>query len=182
MRGLILAVVVFQASMALGAEKIPSPPVPEQLSQVYQIQLRRLDGRSVLCNAQKVVEGSTERKGKWVIIAEITGDPWGFLTWWNAERARRGMQPVAYDGDLSSFAAKNNPPQLTAKCSGHYVVDPSAWQIAFFLWTPNVAEAGNGFLASPSHASVLLDPTIKVAGIALNTDGAGYAWTVNAIR
>ena len=89
------------------------------------------------------------------------------------------MAPVGYDGNLSNWAAKNNPPQLAARCSGHHV-NPNTWQIAFFLWTPRVEDAGNGFLASSEHAKVLLDPAIRVAGIAMNTDGAGYAWTVNA--
>ena len=183
MRGLIFAVVLgWQVSVALGGEKEKEKPFPpEQLSEVYQAHFRRLNGRVVLCNAQKVLAGHPTRVGKWVIVQEITGDPWGFLAWWNGERARRGMAPVGYDGNLSNWAAKNNPPQLAARCSGHHV-NPNTWQIAFFLWTPSPVEAGNGFLASPGHRSVLLDPSIKVAGIAMNTDGAGYAWTVNATR
>jgi hypothetical protein len=155
-------------------------PPAEQLSDLHSVLIRRTDGRTIQCNARKVLQGHPTRIGKWVVYQEIRSDPWGFLNWLNNVRIRAGLALVRYDANLSAWAALNNPPQLAAGASGHHV-NPNAWQVAFFGPT-NAVDAGNGFLASPGHASVLLDPAITTVGIAASADSRGWAWTVNALR
>lgn len=103
----------------------------------------------------------------------VGGDPGAFLDWLNRTRVAYGLPAVGYDPTLEAWATANNNSQA-AYGLGHFVMGPArrqnaAWNLGF----PGVEAA---WLASPGHASALLDPTIRFVGIAWS---AGYA-TFNA--
>ena len=107
-------------------------------------------------------------------VRTIDTDPYGFLAWLNGVRAMYGLSSLAYDPNLAAWASANNYYQALAGVSSHHV-NPNCYQVAFYgPW--NAIDAGIGWLNSPSHASVLLSPTIAAIGIA----GNGNSWTANA--
>ena len=100
------------------------------------------------------------------------GDPYGFTGWLNATRAAYGLSAVGYDPNLSSWAAMNNNHQASYGI-GHFVMGPARRQNSAMGGFPGIESM---WLASPAHASALLDPTIRWIGIA----GLGAYWTFNA--
>lgn len=100
-------------------------------------------------------------------IQNQQSDPYGFMNWLNGIRARYNLPSVSYDQNLSNHAAINNNYGL-----GHAYMGPARRQNS--AQTPNFP--GDMWLASPGHASALLDPTIRWFGIAFN----GMYWTFNA--
>ena len=99
-------------------------------------------------------------------------DPYGFVDWLNATRSGEGLEPVAYDAELSAWAARNNDEQAR-RGLGHYVTGPARRQNA---GRGPFAAMGPLWMASPPHRDALLDPTIRRAGIA----GSGGFWTFNS--
>ena len=100
------------------------------------------------------------------------GDPYGFTSWLNGVRAQYGLGPVSYDSDLSAWANMNNA-QQNNQGLGHHVMGPARRQNSAM---GDAASIGGQWLASPAHAAALLDPSIRVIGIA----GMGAYWTFNA--
>jgi uncharacterized protein YkwD len=100
------------------------------------------------------------------------GDPYGFTSWLNATRAAYGLPAVGYDPNLASWAAVNNSHQASYGI-GHFVMGPARRQNSAMGGFPGIESM---WLASPAHASALLDPTIRWIGIA----GLGAYWTFNA--
>jgi hypothetical protein len=100
------------------------------------------------------------------------GDPYGFLGWLNATRASVGLPAVGYDANLSAWASMNNVQQNSIGL-GHHVMGPARRQNSAM---GNAASIGAQWMASPAHRSALLDPSIRMIGIA----GLGAYWTFNA--
>jgi len=99
-------------------------------------------------------------------------DPYGFLGWLNSTRASYGLPAVGYDANLSNWAAMNNSHQA-ARGMGHFVMGPARRQNAAMGAFANI---GSMWMNSPAHRAALLDPTIRMIGIA----GLGAYWTFNA--
>ncbi|WP_169975027.1 CAP domain-containing protein [Tautonia rosea] len=104
--------------------------------------------------------------------AASQGDPHGFTAWLNGIRSQYGLAPVAYDENLSAWANMNNA-QQNSRGLGHHVMGPARRQNSAM---GSAASIGAQWLASPAHAAALLDPSIRVIGIA----GMGAYWTFNA--
>lgn len=104
--------------------------------------------------------------------APAQGDPHGFTAWLNGIRGQYGLAPVAYDANLSAWANMNNA-QQNSYGLGHHVMGPARRQNSAM---GSAASIGTQWLASPPHAAALLDPSIRVIGIA----GMGAFWTFNA--
>jgi uncharacterized protein YkwD len=104
--------------------------------------------------------------------AASQGDPHGFTAWLNGIRSQYGLAPVAYDANLSAWANMNNA-QQNSHGLGHHVMGPARRQNSAM---GSAASIGAQWLASPPHAAALLDPSIRVIGIA----GMGAFWTFNA--
>ena len=103
----------------------------------------------------------------------MVGDRHGVFGIINRIRAQRGLRQLAYDQSLANWAAQNNAGQLRAGYSSHHT-NPGAYQVAFV--GPATADAAvNGWLSSPAHASVLLNPNVTTIGVAMT----GNAWTAN---
>jgi len=87
----------------------------------------------------------------------------------NVVRAGYGLRALVYDGNLA-WAARNN-----AAGGGHQVIPPGCRQN--YAWNfADVSAVVRAWLASPGHASALLDATITTSGGALD---AGRNWTWN---
>ncbi len=114
-----------------------------------------------------------------------SGDPSGFTDALNAARAERGLAAVAYSPGAVEVAAVNNSRQ-TAYGLGHHVLGGlgqvagmGPWDASGVLWS---------WLASPSHAAILLDPNLACVGYACSgwyhtasTSSAGIAgWQVGS--
>jgi uncharacterized protein YkwD len=99
-------------------------------------------------------------------------DPYGFTNWLNGVRAQYGLPAVAYDDNLSRWADQNNAHQ-NSRGLGHFVMGPARRQNSAM---GGYGSIGSMWLASPAHASALLDPSIRAIGIA----GSGAYWTFNA--
>ena len=69
-----------------------------------------------------------------------TTDPYGFAAILNAHRAAAGLSPVAYDHDLSAWAAQNNAEQ-SSRGLGHHGVAKAANQLIVAGNIALVAEA-----------------------------------------
>ena len=104
--------------------------------------------------------------------APATGDPYGFTNWLNGVRAQRGLAPVGYDPNLAAWANSNNA-QQQARGIGHFVMGPARRQNSAM---GHYASIGAMWMASPAHQAALLDPSIRMIGIA----GLGAYWTYNA--
>ncbi|QDV33141.1 CAP domain-containing protein [Tautonia plasticadhaerens] len=104
--------------------------------------------------------------------ATAYGDPYGFTAWLNGVRAQYGLSAVSYDANLSAWANANNA-QQNSQGMGHHVMGPARRQNSAM---GSAGSIGSQWLASPAHAAALLDPSIRVIGIA----GMGAYWTFNA--
>lgn len=101
-------------------------------------------------------------------------DPYGFAAYLNAYRAAAGLAPLAYDNDLSAWAAQNNV-QQAGRGLGHHV-NPNCFQNC--AWnTPDAASTAGEWLNSPGHRANMLNPSVTCYGIAY---GPGPYWTLNA--
>ena len=108
-----------------------------------------------------------------VVARVVYGDRHGVFGIINRIRAQRGLRQLAYDQALAAAADQNNAGQLRAGYSSHHT-NPGAYQVAYV--GPTTADAAvNGWLASPSHAGVLLNPNVTTIGVAMT----GNAWTAN---
>ena len=103
--------------------------------------------------------------------ASYQGDPYGFLSWLNAYRARHGRAPVSWDANLANWAAQNSAAQ-SRRGLGHWVMGPARRQNSAM---GSFAQIGPMWAASPPHNAALLDPTVTVAGLA----GSGNWWTLD---
>lgn len=88
--------------------------------------------------------------------AEITG-PLDATAWINAVRARSGLGPVAYDAGLAADASANS-----AGGFGHSFMGRARRQN---VGVGPIVSVQVAWLASPLHASAILDPTITRAAI-----------------
>jgi uncharacterized protein YkwD len=104
--------------------------------------------------------------------AAPASDPYGFTSWLNGVRAQHGLPAVGYDPNLESWAAANNG-QQNARGLGHFVMGSARRQNSAMGPYESI---GSMWLASPAHASALLDPSIRYIGLA----GSGSYWTFNA--
>ncbi len=98
----------------------------------------------------------------------------GFMSWLNSLRSQYGLSALAYDQNLSSWAAVNNQSQMVYGL-GHHVMGTARRQNAAVGYG-DIGSVGAAWLASPGHAAALLDPTIHWFGLAC----AGGCWTFNA--
>jgi len=106
-------------------------------------------------------------------IVPVT-DPYGFAAILNGYRAEAGLAPVAYDHELSSWAASNNAEQ-SSRGMGHHV-SPNCFQNC--AWnTPDAASTAEAWMESRGHRANMLSPSISRFGIAY---GPGPYWTMNA--
>ncbi len=105
-------------------------------------------------------------------VQTAAGDPYGFTNWLNSVRASYGLPGVGYDPNLANWANMNNA-QQQARGIGHFVMGPARRQNSAM---GNYASIGSMWMASPAHRAALLDPTIRMIGIA----GLGAYWTFNA--
>ena len=94
-----------------------------------------------------------------------------FVVWLNTTREQYGLYRVVLDADLSAWAALNNQYQRSYGM-GHHIMGVARRQNSAAV----LASPGAAWLASPPHASALLDPTITTVGIHFD----GYYWTFNA--
>lgn len=101
-----------------------------------------------------------------------SGDPYGFVSWLNSTRAQYGLPAVGYDPNLAAWAAQNNA-QQNARGLGHYVMGPARRQNSAM---GGYGSIGSMWMNSPAHRAALLDPSIRMIGLA----GAGAYWTFNA--
>ena len=102
-----------------------------------------------------------------------TTDPYGFAAVLNAHRAAAGLPALAYDANLSNWAAANNA-QQAARGIGHHVV-PNCYQNA--AWNSATAEeAASDWMNSRGHRANMLNPSVTRFGIAY---GPGPYWTLN---
>lgn len=104
--------------------------------------------------------------------AAASGDPYGFTAWLNGVRASHGLSAVGYDPSLSAWANANNA-QQQSRGMGHHVMGPARRQNSAM---GGYASIGGMWMSSPAHQAALLDPTIRMIGIA----GLGAYWTFNA--
>lgn len=112
---------------------------------------------------------------RWAYVPDapvIVADPAGFVGWLNAERARRGLSPVSWDAALAADAATNNAYQ-SSRGLGHFYMGRARRQNAGM---GGLAQVESMWLADPPHAAAMLDPSIRLVGLA----GSGAYWTYNA--
>jgi hypothetical protein len=102
-------------------------------------------------------------------------DPYGFAAFLNQYRAAAGLPPLAYDHELSAWAAENNAAQ-SHHGIGHHVV-PNCYQNS--AWnTPDAASTAEEWMNSRGHRANMLSPSVTRFGIAY---GPGPYWTMNAL-
>jgi hypothetical protein len=103
-----------------------------------------------------------------------TTDPYGFAALLNHYRVAAGLPPLAYDHDLSAWAAQNNAEQSN-RGLGHHV-NPNCHQNC--AWNaPDAVSVAAEWMNSPGHQANLLAPSLSRFGIAY---GPGPYWTMNA--
>ncbi len=101
-------------------------------------------------------------------------DPHGFAEIINRFRASAGLPPLAYDHELSVWAANNNAEQAV-RGLGHHV-NPNCYQNS--AWnTPDAQSTADEWMNSPAHRANMLSPNVTRFGIAF---GPGPYWTLNA--
>ncbi len=100
-------------------------------------------------------------------------DPYGFATVLNRIRRAAGLAPLAYDHELSVWAAHNNARQCR-RGLGHHV-SPNCNQNC--AWnTPDAESVADAWMNSPGHRANILDTASSRFGIAF---GPGPYWTMN---
>jgi hypothetical protein len=117
------------------------------------------------------VDPDSKRKPEDVVPG---ADPYGFMALLNTYRAWAGLPPLAYDPDLSAWAAHNNVAQNSYGLGHH--VNPNCCQNS--AWNVHDAESvAAAWMQSPGHRANMLNPSISSFGIAY---GPGPYWTMNA--
>jgi uncharacterized protein YkwD len=106
-------------------------------------------------------------------VAPAVEDPYGFASILNRYRAQAGLQPLAYDGDLSAWASHNNLEQCR-RGIGHHVV-PNCHQNSGWNYT-DAESVAIGWMNSSGHRANMLMPNVSRFGIAY---GPGPYWTMN---
>ena len=100
-------------------------------------------------------------------------DPYGFAEVVNRYRMAAGLAPLAYDHELSVWAAHNNVKQCSHGLGHH--VSPNCNQNC--AWnTPDAESVAQAWMESPGHRANMLDTTSSRFGIAF---GPGPYWTMN---
>jgi Cysteine-rich secretory protein family len=100
-------------------------------------------------------------------------DPYGFAEVVNRYRLAAGVAPLAYDPELSVWAAHNNAKQCHHGLGHH--VSPNCNQNC--AWnTPDAESVAQAWMDSPGHRANMLDTTSSRFGIAF---GPGPYWTMN---
>ena len=186
-------VLIFTAAIA-HAQQTPGPVAPARPSTTTKSDLRPgpkadtpvkqwvwLEKQGLWGYGHRIESG--EYQGLWRIdpdtkrppaVPEPPADPHGFTAMLNRLRATVGLGPVAYDQDLSAWAARNNAAQCH-RGLGHHVnpncLQNSAWN------TPDASSTLSTWLNSPGHRENLLSPEITRVGLA---HGPGPYWTMNA--
>jgi uncharacterized protein YkwD len=92
----------------------------------------------------------------------------------NAIRASYGLSALGYDANLAAECGQNNAWQRN-RGLGHHFMGRARRQNAAY----GVSDSGsviNMWMASPGHASALLDPTVRMVGYHFD----GYYWTWSA--
>ena len=175
-------VLIFTAAIA-HAQQTPGPVAPARPSTTTKSDLR--PGPKADTPVKQWVW--LEKQGLWgygrridpdtkrpPAVPEPPADPHGFTAMLNRLRATVGLGPVAYDQDLSAWAARNNAAQCH-RGLGHHVnpncLQNSAWN------TPDASSTLSTWLNSPGHRENLLSPEITRVGLA---HGPGPYWTMNA--
>ena len=103
-----------------------------------------------------------------------TTDPYGFAAILNQYRAAAGLAPLAYDHELSAWAAQNNVAQSNRGIGHHVTINcyqNCAWN------TPDAASTAEEWMNSRGHRANMLTPSATRFGIAY---GPGPYWTMNA--
>jgi uncharacterized protein YkwD len=103
-----------------------------------------------------------------------TTDAYGFAAVLNQYRAEAGLPPLAYDHELSAWAAANNAAQASQGI-GHHVTancyQNCAWN------SPDAGSVGQAWMESRGHRQNMLSSSVTRFGIAY---GPGPYWTMNA--
>lgn len=107
-------------------------------------------------------------------VAAAPSDPYGFANILNQFRASAGLHGLAYDPNLSSWAASNNAAQ-SSRGLGHHVL-PNCFQNCGWN-APDAYTAAVMWMNSPAHRDNMLRPGATRFGIAY---GPGPYWTMNA--
>jgi hypothetical protein len=185
------------------AKTAPTPQVPAKTTPQASVQQEVLgpdqqvyiNQYGCYCVGQQVLQGPPETMGKWRVKYKVNtpqgtytyqahgygaqsyaqaggGDPYGFVNWLNGYRAQYGLPAVGYDPNLSAWAAQNNA-QQNSRGMGHHVMGPARRQNSAM---GSYSSVPGMWSASPAHNAALLDPTIRMVGIA----GSGAYWTYNA--
>jgi uncharacterized protein YkwD len=106
----------------------------------------------------------------------VQGDAYGFGSWLNAERARRGLHGLAHDPALTQDAAYNSSrvdPGAGFRATAHNWMGRARRQNAGVGHGPDVWVR---WTTSPGHADALFDRSVTCYGIAL----VGSVWTFTA--
>ena len=103
-----------------------------------------------------------------------TIDLYGFAAILNQYRAEAGLPPLAYDHELSAWAASNNSEQSSLGMGHH--VNPNCYQNC--AWNaPDAASVAQAWMDSRGHRKNMLASSVTRFGIAY---GPGPYWTMNA--
>ncbi len=90
----------------------------------------------------------------------------------NAERAARGVAPLATDGGLAN-ASQSWSNRMSSMQVLQHSSDGRAEIIARGWWTGQITEA---WMRSAGHRNLIVDPNLTVAGVAVTCDGRGQMW------
>ena len=102
-----------------------------------------------------------------VVPVVATTDLHGFQVWLNAERAARGLHPLAFDPHLASLAAANS-----SRGFGHHGFNPGRENVGM----GSLGQVESSWLHAAAHAAALFDRGVTRYGIAL----VNGVWTYNA--
>lgn len=103
----------------------------------------------------------------------------------NALRASRGLNPLAFDGNMDSLAIQHTQ-EMAAKQTLVHTSNLKANVTS--NWTKvgenvgvgsNNSQIWDAFLASPKHFANLVDPAFTHVGIGVVVDSAGSQWTTH---
>jgi len=120
------------------------------------------------------VQGAQVVQATMVQQTTVSGDPTGFLSLLNAQRARMGLGPVSFGADCYADACQNNMYQQRMGL-GHFYMGRARRQNAA-MGQQSSQQVLYSWMGSPGHASALFDPSIRVAAVAFN----GRDWTFSA--
>ena len=125
------------------------------------------DAPRVLASPQSVAAPAPALAAPVVVPVVATTDLHGFQVWLNAERAARGLHPLAFDPHLASLAAANS-----SRGFGHHGFNPGRENVGM----GSLGQVESSWLHSAAHAAALFDRGVTRYGIAL----VNGVWTYNA--